>query len=230
MPRLRRLGFTLTEVLFTATLGSVVFGSAASLWVLVARRTAVDTAHSIMMLQATQVLDEIEQVAQRSVLVSIATAGGRHHVNFALPTGGVDVDRDGIVDLFAPQTVSISGRPVYGPATAPQNVAFYWSDSGAISEAAGLNSGQWLRRSFSPPGGGVPAYDASWSSVDAGISPRWTTVQDVVYTLDSNSRRLTVRVDCSIRTSSQTRGSGTGNSVGHRTLSVSRVIHMPLMR
>lgn len=230
MPRLRRSGFTLTEVLFTATLGSVVFGAAASLWVLVARRTSVDTAESIMMLQATQVLDEIEQVAQRSVLATIATASGRQHITFSLPTGGVDLDRDGVVDLFTPQTVSISGRPVYGPATAPQIVAFFWSDTGALSEAAGVNSGQWLRRSFSAPAGGSASYDRMWSSVDFNTAPRWTTVRDVVYTLDSSSRRLTVRVNCSIRTSSQTRGSAAGPSVGQRTISVTRVIHMPLMR
>jgi hypothetical protein len=176
------------------------------------------------------VLDEIEQVAQRSVLATVATASGRQHITFSLPTGGVDLDRDGIVDLFTPQTISISGRPVYGPATAPQNVAFYWSDSGAITEAAGLNSGQWLRRSFSPPSGGSTGYDPMWSSVDFSTAPRWTTVRDVVYTLDSSSRRLTVRVVCAIRTSSQTRGSAAGNSVGLRTLSVTRVIHMPLMR
>lgn len=200
MPSRAQAAFTLTEVMVAAAVGSVLLGSSTTLYVLLAQRTTADTAANLALAQATQLADEITEVIDKAVIVNIATASGRQYAIATLPNGGADADGDGVMDAFSPNAVSPEGLLSYANG---QIIAFHWSNSGQMTEAAGLNSGSHFWRSFSPPAGGATSADTTFSRTNG--TPRWNLVESVTWVNDLASRATTFTVTARVRNRDQAR-------------------------
>lgn len=122
----KRGGVTMVEVLIAATLTTVVFGAVATLYV------GTMTAGGRSMTQATtqargaSVLDQIENVVQQATLCTEVVTGPNEALRCILPSGGRDVNGDGLADVFSPATVCKRGGDRF---TNGRRVWFYLSDA-----------------------------------------------------------------------------------------------------
>lgn len=182
-----RRGFTIVEVLITATLVAMVIGTLASLYYYTFNRTVREVAETSAILQAQMLMDRMEVHLAQASDAQLVTFGGVTALKLTMPASGTDKDGDGVLDVYTPDGVSRRGIAKYNRG---KRLWYYMSDATGGFGTPGALIWQAVRNDDANPTGA----DTVATFSNTGGQYRYPLLDSISFSLDSPVESVTVTV------------------------------------
>jgi hypothetical protein len=141
---MRRLGFTITELLVTGALTVVLVGSLLGMFVFSAKKAEAATVETAAYNDASRLMDDIASKVSNATEVSVYTGTSGQFLRCTLPKNGIDMDGDGYPDRFNFSMVNNFGTGKYIKGL---RVTYYRSNNTG-STSTPLHSASWCWRAW----------------------------------------------------------------------------------
>ncbi len=186
---MRKRGFTLVEMVLVTALTAMIVGALCSLYAFSTNRAAHAYANYGSLMQARDLMDEIESVVQWSQTVSLVSSGSTTGIRCTMPVNGTDKDGDGYADTYTLTTVNRRGLPKWGTGN---RIWFYRSDSTGDFTHSGSVPWRAQRSDGSMPT--TSDVDSKFAYYYTSGQSRYSLINGLSFVVDSTAHTVDVTV------------------------------------
>lgn len=197
--RIRR-GMTLLESVLALSLFSILSVSSLGIWRYASTRSLQDSTLAQLTIQSNQLIDAITTDIRSALFCEVRSVGGNQILLIALPASAFDTTADGVNDYFGPSSVTSEGLT----RALPGSFIWYgmansnWDYSGTANR---LKRQVSLRDRL--PIDPLSSFDSAFNTEFFGNGhsgvPRFRLIENVTFSVDAITRRVTVTVVASSR-------------------------------